>query len=117
MQRALKRPITFDFDQLPLGDVINFISDYTGVEVVFDDESAIQGKVDVRTPICLHVVSMPLESALPKLLGPLDLSYEAEGGILRIVGSVEVHVYPVNTFSPCLSSRMRRSRWHLRLKE
>jgi hypothetical protein len=100
VQRALKRPIDFDFDQVPLGDVVAFIGDYTGVKVVFDHASAATCNVDTPIPVSLSLDSMPLELALPILLDPLGLSYEAKDGILRIVGSVEVRVYPVNALSP-----------------
>lgn len=101
IRRALSRPISFDFQDTPLSDIVDYLRDYTGVNVIPDLAAMEQVGVDLDTPVTLRLESVTLKSALRLLLRPLEMTYLVGDGVLQLttseVASRELitKVYPV----------------------
>lgn len=101
IDKALTRPITFDFSEAPLTDVIDFIQSYANINVVLDKNGLQLSNVEPDTPITLKLDQVPLRSALNLLLEPLDLTYLNRNDVLLITDKKETgaalvtRVYPV----------------------
>jgi hypothetical protein len=84
----LTDPVTLEFVETPLSDVIDFLRDYTGVNVLIPFHGS---DVDARTaigfsdqPVTVHVQSVPLRLALDCLLMPSGLDWDAIDELLLI---------------------------------
>jgi tetratricopeptide (TPR) repeat protein len=89
IRRALTRPATFDFRESPLSDVLQFLREYAGVNIVADRRGLEDAGVDLDEPITLSLEHVPLKSALNLLLGPLELAYLVRDDVLLITSRAE----------------------------
>src|SRR5262245_38666335 len=55
IRAKLTDPVTLEFVETPLGDVIAFLKDYTGVNIVLDRAALDEVGVSSDTPISIHV--------------------------------------------------------------
>ena len=81
---ALRLPVTFEFQDTPLADVVAFLQDYTDVNVVLDPVGLAAASVDTDTPVSLTLRDVSLEPALRFLLHPLDLTFSVVDDVLMI---------------------------------
>ncbi|MFO0946563.1 MAG: hypothetical protein U1D30_11530 [Planctomycetota bacterium] len=101
VREALTRPITFEFQETPLSDVINYLRDYTRVNVIPDLAAMEQVGVSLDTPVTLRLERVTLKSALRLLLRPLEMTYMVQDGVLQLTttevatGNLITKVYPV----------------------
>jgi len=97
----LDEPITLEFMDTPLSDVIDFIREVTEVNIVVDRVALDDEGVTTDTPVTINVQNVPLRSALKLLLDPLNLTYLVRDDVLQITSQSEagqelIHkVYPV----------------------
>ncbi len=80
MAKALAKPTTLDFADTPIRDVITFLQNSTGVNMVLDP-NAVEGR---RQTITLKVLKMPLRDALAAILDQAGLGYAIRGDALFI---------------------------------
>ncbi len=80
----LKDPVTLEFVETPLGDVTDFLGDYTGVKFLVDEPDLKQVGITRDTPISVHVEQISLGSALKVMFEPLDVKCRIERGAVRI---------------------------------
>lgn len=101
VEAALEKRVTTDFHETPLNDVLEFLRDYTGVNVVVYAGSLMDAGIDLDLPISLGVKDVSLRSALELLLEPLRLVAVVRDEVLLItdrcsaVQMLELVVYPV----------------------
>ncbi len=101
INEKLKDPVTLEFVETPLSDVIDFLRDYTQVNIVLDKLALEEEGVTSDTPVTIHVEQIALKSALKLLLGGLNLTYLIKDDVLQITsqnqaGNELIHkVYPV----------------------
>jgi hypothetical protein len=101
INEKLKDPVTMEFVETPLSDVIDFLKDYTGVNIVLDKPALEEEGINSDTPVSIHVQSIALKSALKILLGQYNLTFLIKDDVLQITSKVNadnelIHkVYPV----------------------
>lgn len=100
IERALSRPITFEFDQTPLTDVLEFIHDFTGINVVPDQQGLQLAGIEPDHPITLNLRNVTLKSALKLLLEPIELTYLIRDEVLLITDSKETGAKPITKVYP-----------------
>lgn len=85
IQKSLGKPVEVKFVNRPLNEVVNVLSQMTGVNIYLDPQGLHAEGVTVDTPVTLDL-SMPisLKSALNLLLEPLRLSYVIQNEVLRV---------------------------------
>jgi hypothetical protein len=97
----LDAPVTLEFVETPLGDVLRFLHDYTGLNIVVDRASLSDQGITTDHPVTLHVERVPLRSALSLLLGAMNLTFDIENECLVIRSIPDssrrpvLRVYPV----------------------
>ncbi|WP_435007307.1 sigma-70 family RNA polymerase sigma factor [Tundrisphaera lichenicola] len=87
MEAKLLEPVTVDFNEAPLEEAIQFLQDYTGLNIVLDPKAlAIKG-LTPKSPVSLSAKGITLKSALKYLLQPLGLSYQIEQDLILITAT------------------------------
>jgi hypothetical protein len=98
---ALKKPVTFDFTDATLADVVEFIRDFSGVNLVLDRPALQEEGISPDTPVSMRLSGVSLKSALRLVLGQLNLTYIVQNEVLLVTSQVEAQsivvtrVYPV----------------------
>ena len=98
----LKDLVTLEFVETPLSDVIDFLKDYTGVNIVLDRPALEEEGINSDTPVSIHVQSITLASALRILLGQFNLTSMIDSDCLVITSaswasnSSVLRVFPVD---------------------
>lgn len=88
----LKEPISFDFQDVALSDVLDFLADSASVSIIPSP------RVDLNEQrVSLRVDKLPLEMALKYLVKNLGLAYRAEGNVLLIATAEEFDNEPLDT--------------------
>jgi type II secretory pathway component GspD/PulD (secretin) len=87
IQAKLKEPITLNLDKQPLGDALNFIAQYTGLNVITDPTALAEEGATLSTPVSLRAKDLRLEAALKYILGPLHLTYKVDDGDVLLITS------------------------------
>ncbi len=81
---ALLKPVTFEFDEMPLADLPAVIRDQCRINAVLDRKALSDVGVGDDTPITKDLKGVSLRSALTLILRELDLTYLVEDGALVI---------------------------------
>lgn len=102
IRQQLKEPIQIKFKDRPLSEVVNDLSDLTGVNIHLDQRGLSQEGVTTDTPVTLELTNpVMLKSALNLILSELHLAYVVKDEVLQITseqrrdGEVEVKTYYV----------------------
>ncbi|MFO0944460.1 MAG: hypothetical protein U1D30_00715 [Planctomycetota bacterium] len=101
VERALDKPISFEFKNTPLADAIEFIRDAAGINVVLDALAFDDVGVTLESPISMKLSNVALRSALRIMLSPLGLDTIVQDEALVITSKQHVHdrievvLYPV----------------------
>src|SRR5690606_21641020 len=72
---SLKNPVALHFDNAPLAQVIKFIADTQGINVVVDEAGLSEEGLTSSTPVSINLDGITLKSAMNLLLKPLNLDY------------------------------------------
>lgn len=86
--RALNTPITLEFEDQTLEDVINFIGKKYDIALVIDPLSMRELGIEYDTKVTMKSRGLTLRTFLRKMLGDLGMSYYVENGSINIM-SVE----------------------------
>ena len=84
IERKLNEPITINVDKQPLAQAMEFIRNYTGLNVVIDPKALAAEGLTMESPVTLHANDIRLKNALRYMLEPLGLTYRAEEEVLLI---------------------------------
>jgi hypothetical protein len=76
--------ISFDFDETPLADAIDFIRDYTEIDFVIHS-NVFDAKSEDELMITMKITDLNLKSALKLLMRNLGLKARYEEGVIMIV--------------------------------
>ena len=89
IEAALKSPTVMDFDQTPLGDVIDYLKDYHQIEIQFDKKAMDDAGINTDVPVTRSLKGISLKSALRLVLHDLGLTYVVENAALLITTPAE----------------------------
>ena len=81
---ALRRSLSFNFEDTPLRDVAEHFADVANMEVKLDDERLAEVGVGGDQPVTLAVRQMPVASALNHILRDIELAYTVRDGAIEI---------------------------------
>ena len=97
---ALKRGISFDFQDTPLTEVLRWLRDRTDVDILLDPVSMQVAGIDLNQPVTLSLQQVTLKSALRLLLEPVGLTVRATDKALVISqqneSKLETRIYGVS---------------------
>ncbi len=99
--RALDEPTQFEFNDLPLHDVVLYLKDRHHIEIQIDTKVLEEASIGVDTPVTRNLQGTTLRSALRLTLGAMDLTYVIKDEVLLITTTVAanadkvVMIYPV----------------------
>lgn len=82
--RALDKPTTVEFLNLPLDDCLTFLKKYHNFNLVIDWTTLADEGVAVEQPVTLKLAGVTLRSVLKLMLEPLQLTYVIEQDALKI---------------------------------
>lgn len=98
---ALHKPVSFEFVDTALSDVVAFLRDQTGVGFVLDPTGLESLGIEVSEPVSIAVKEIELKLALDLILSRFDMDYLVRGDLIVITDSEqarerqETRVYPV----------------------
>jgi RNA polymerase sigma factor (sigma-70 family) len=76
--------VSLNLDKQPFGKAINFLQNYTGLNIVLDPKALSDQNVTSASPITLKADNISVETALKLMLRPLRLTYRIEDEVLLI---------------------------------
>src|SRR5205823_2418904 len=80
----LEEPVSLNIDKQPLSEAIDFLRQYTGLNIVPDQKALLEEGLTMNTPVSLTIKDVKLKNALKLLLAPLNLTYKADGEVLML---------------------------------
>lgn len=98
---ALLQPADFDFDGVPLCDVVAMLSDHYRIPMLLDGRRLADAGIPLTAPVLKLVSDISLSSALRLLLKDFDLTFVVREGVLLITtpdeaeSQLEDLAYPV----------------------
>jgi len=84
IEKKLNEPITLNMKDRSLGEVIEFIQNYTGLNVMLDPKALNDEGLSRDSKVTIQANSIKLKSALKFILRPLNLTYKADEDVLLI---------------------------------
>ncbi|MGI9427919.1 MAG: hypothetical protein ACR2NM_04635, partial [Bythopirellula sp.] len=102
IQQKLRTPVLPRYDNMALAEVVQSLSELTGVNIYLDPRGLGQEGVRTDSPVSLDLgQEVSLESALSLILEPLHLTYMIKDEVLKVTseqlrdGEIEARVYNV----------------------
>ena len=84
IESKLNDPVSLNMDKQPLQEAIDFLRNYTGMNIVLDPKALNDENITSATPVTLAANNIRLKTALKLLLNPLGLTYKIEDEVLLI---------------------------------
>lgn len=84
IRRALDKPISLEFVETPLGDVVDYLKDCLQIRIVLHRKALSDVGVAADTPITRNLLNISARSALNLLLDDLDLTWVISNEVLLI---------------------------------
>jgi general secretion pathway protein D len=102
IERRLRTPVMLRYQETPLRDVVDDLSELTGVNIHIDPRGLTQEGYTSDTPVTINLTKeVSLKSALSLILEPLHLSYVIKNEVLQITseqlrdGEMKTRTYDV----------------------
>ena len=101
IEQKLKTPVSLEFSNEPLANVLKYLADLAGVNMVLDPQGLAEEGVATDVPVTIEVRrEIMLKSALNLILEPLHLSYVVKDEVLKVTSEQlrdgEVHTVSYN---------------------
>ncbi|MEX2092785.1 MAG: hypothetical protein WD971_08920 [Pirellulales bacterium] len=85
IERRLKTPVLLRYEDTPLSEVVDGLSELAGINIHLDPRGLSQEGVESSTPVTINLSKeISLKSALNLILEPLHLSYVIKDEVLKI---------------------------------
>ncbi len=85
IERRLKTPVLLRYEDTPLSEVVDGLSELAGINIHLDPRGLSQEGVESSTPVTVNLSKeISLKSALNLILEPLHLSYVIKDEVLKI---------------------------------
>jgi hypothetical protein len=103
MRQALRKPVAINFFQLPLKEVMAYLSKELNVPILIDEKGLEEESITSDEPISISLKEkMELRHAFYWILEPLNLKYSIQKGVILIStakSSMVARVYNVNSLN------------------
>ena len=99
--RALDDETEFEFVDLPLTDVVDYLKQQHNIQIILDDQALLDEGIQPDEPINMSLSGISLRSALKIILEPMALTYVIQDEVMRITTEtraeemMSTRVYPV----------------------
>jgi serpin B len=90
MSQVHSQPLTLQFEDTSLKDIVKYIHDKTRIPVVIDKEHLFKNEINVNQPITVNLVGLVLSDALDSMLKENGISWTISKGILVITSPEDV---------------------------
>ncbi len=90
IRRSLEKPVSVEFTEAPLSDVLAFLAEQTGMNIVIDSVSLDEEGIAEDEPITLQMKDRPVREVLRELLEPLELTWRIEHEVLQVTTDISV---------------------------
>ncbi len=89
--------VTVNAKDQPLGDYIQFLASYSGLNLVLDPAALAEEGLTNQSPVTMQANDIPLKAALKFVLQPKRLTYIIQDGVVLITNGTanRAEVYPV----------------------
>src|SRR5262249_5531547 len=84
IEAKLKEPVSLNVDKQPLSEVVTFLQNYSGLNIVLDPKGLAEEGLSSSSPVTLQVNNVSMKTALKLLLRPLGLTYKPEDEVVLI---------------------------------
>ena len=85
IEQKLRHPVTLQFQEAPLGEVMDHLAKYAGINIHLDPRGMAEEGITSTTPVSIVISNeVMLKSALNLILQPLHLSYVVKDEVLKI---------------------------------
>lgn len=84
IERALDSKITFEFDQTPLPDAVEFFKQHNKINISIHAQELTNAGISHDVPLTLHIKDVTFRSGLKRLLGSVDLAFVVQDEVLQI---------------------------------
>ena len=84
IRRALDKPISLEFVETPLGDVVDYLKDCLQIRIALHQKALSDVGVATDTPITRNLLNISARSALNLILDDLDLTWVISNEVLLI---------------------------------
>jgi type II secretory pathway component GspD/PulD (secretin) len=84
IERRLSSPVSLNFHEAPLSQVLNDLRDFNAINIVVDQPALQEEGVSLETPISMKLDRVSLKSALNLLLHQVHLTYVIKDDVLQI---------------------------------
>ena len=81
---ALQEPGTAEFSEIPLAEVIAFLSERHKVPILIDTQALADEGVSHDTPVTLFIKNRPLAKLLDLFLSDLHMTWQVRDGVIRV---------------------------------
>jgi len=84
IERKMSEPISVNFNETPLADIVTFIENATNINVMLDHASLAADGIRSDKPLSINLTGVRLSSALKLILSQYDLEYVIAHDVLLI---------------------------------
>ncbi|MBX6316317.1 MAG: type II secretory pathway, component PulD, partial [Isosphaeraceae bacterium] len=84
IEAKLNDPVSLNFADTPLGEALEFLRSYTGLNIVPDQGALAEEGLTLGSKVTLQVKDIKLKNALKLMLQPLHLTYRVDEEVLLI---------------------------------
>ena len=103
IQKKLRTPVSLQFTNAPLSQVMNYLAKLAEVNLHLDPTGLTEEGVTNDTPVTINLPSeIMLKSALNLILEPLHLSYVIKDEVLKVTSE---QMRDVQVYTQCVSRR------------
>ena len=93
IQKALARKSTFEFQDTPLTDVVDYLKDAFKIEIQIDTKMLSDQGTGTDSPVTIKAPNITLRAALKQILSPMELSWTIQDEVLLITTSDEAEAW------------------------
>jgi type II secretory pathway component GspD/PulD (secretin) len=84
IERSLNSPVTLNFKETPLSQVLQDLRGYQNINIFVDEMALKEEGVPLDKLVSMHLEQLKLKSALNLMLGQMKLTYVVEDDVLKI---------------------------------
>jgi hypothetical protein len=84
---ALAKPVTADFDRVPLKDALEYIETYADIDIVVDAQDLLAAGASLNTPVTLKVANEPVVRVMDRLAERIGLRSQFRRGVFELASA------------------------------
>jgi hypothetical protein len=94
IEGKLKQPVSLNFEDAPLKQVLADLREFTGINIVVDDPALAEEGIGMDSPVTIQVDRVSLKTALNLILKKVHLTYVIKDGVLQVTTKAQARGKP-----------------------